>query len=88
MTVHAKRDQVVDGIVSEFTSRTEVMDVQIRRTATLLTPPSISHKDLLAKLRVGHSVQSKPLASLAWLLHADFRRRDENICFSSAGKSS
>ena len=74
MTVHAKRDQVGDDIVSEFASRTEVMDLQIRRTATLLAPPSISHKDLLAKLRVGHSVQSKARTCLVWLVHADFCR--------------
>jgi len=74
MTVHAKRDQVVDGIVSEFTSRTEVMDVQIRRTATLLTPPSISYENLPVELRVSRPIQLKARTSLPKRAHADFRR--------------
>jgi hypothetical protein len=65
MTVHTERDQVFARVVSECASRTEVMDVQIRRTATLLAPPAISCKNLSAKLRVGHSVQPKARASLA-----------------------
>lgn len=88
MTIHRERDQVVGGLVSEVASRTEVMDLQIRRTAALLAPPPISHKNLLAKLPVSHSIQPKARAPLMQLAHADRRRWDENVCFSSSGKSS
>ena len=88
MTVHAKRDQVGDDIVSEVAPRTDVMDLQIRRTATLLAPPSISYENLPVELRVGHSVQPKARTSLPKRAHADLRRRDENVSFSSTGKSS
>ena len=64
MTVRTERDQVFARVVSECASRTEVMDVQIRRTATLLAPPSISRKNLSAQLRVSQLVQPKARASL------------------------
>lgn len=88
ITVRTKRDQVVEGVVREVASRTEAMDLQIRRTAALLAPPPISHKNLLAKLPVSHSIQPKARAPLMQLAHADRRRWDENVCFSSSGKSS
>lgn len=88
MAVRTERDQVFARVVSERASRTEVMDMQIRRTAALLAPPSISHENLPAKLRVSPSIQPKPWASLPQLAHADLCRREEKVSFSGSGKSS
>jgi len=88
MAVHTEGDQVVEGIVSEIASRMDVMDLQIRRTAALLAPPSVPHENFPAKLRVSRPIQPKARTSLPKHAHADLRRRDENVCFSSTGKSS
>lgn len=56
MAIQAERDQIVEGVVSQITSQTDVMDMQIRRAATLLAPPPISRQHLAAKFRVRYSV--------------------------------
>jgi len=88
MAFGAQRDEVVEGVVSEIASRMDVMDLQIRRAATPLAPPSVPHKNFPAKLRVSRPIHPKARTSLPKRAHADLRRRDENVCFSSTGKSS
>lgn len=88
MAVQAERDQIVEGVVSEIASRTDVMNLQIRRTATLLAPPPVPHENLPPKLRVSCPIQPKARMSLPKRAHADLCSRDENVCFSWSGKSS
>jgi len=83
MTVHAKRDQVGDDIVSEVAPRTDVMDLQIRRTAALLAPPSVPHENFPAKLRVSRPIQPTARTSLPKRAHANLRRRSEYVSLTS-----
>jgi len=64
------------------------MDMQVIRATTLLAAPAVPGENLLSKLGIGQSVQSKAGTSLLRLVQADLASPDEKASFSSAGKSS
>jgi hypothetical protein len=87
MTIRAKRDQIFMRVVPEVASRSDVMDFEILRTATLLAPPAIPHQNLPVKLCVRRTIQLTPRTFLAQRAHAGFRRSAQNLCRRASGKS-
>lgn len=69
MAIDAERDQVIVAVVAEFAPRSNVMDLEIFRTTTLLTAPSISDQNLPVKLNVCRTIHllSRPSLSQAAL---------------------
>jgi hypothetical protein len=42
MTERAKSDQILKGIISERAAKTQMMNLQLSGTSTMLTPPTIA----------------------------------------------
>ena len=82
MAARTKRDQVVAGVVSEFASQAKVVDMQIRRTPTLLAPPSVSLQYVSAQLTIGIRIETNPGAFGSQGIHDAFRTSARNSAFS------
>jgi len=52
MAFRAKCDQIIQGIIAELAPLRQMVDVQIVRRTTVLTPPPISFEHTLAKQSV------------------------------------
>jgi hypothetical protein len=53
MAVGTQGDQIFFVVISEFASRSNVVDLQIDGAAALLATPAVSHQNFPMKLRVG-----------------------------------
>ncbi len=60
VTTDAKRNQVVHHIATELAPAVHVMDLQVQRGTTFLTPPTISFQDPVSDYCVFFRVQLEP----------------------------
>ena len=64
VAICAKRDQIFGGIVAKRTARTNMVYLKLFRGSATLASPTIPLEDIVTKLVIGISVESKPRLSL------------------------
>ena len=69
MAFRAKCDQIIQGIIAELAPLGQMVDVQIVRRTTVLTPPPISFEHTLAKQSVVLDTELQSGALLPKALH-------------------
>jgi len=63
VAICAKSDQIFGGIVAKGTARTNMVYLKAFRGSATLASPTIPLKDIVTKLVIGISVESKPRLS-------------------------
>ena len=75
-----QRDQVRLGVISQKTSRPNVMDLEMFGRPTLLAPPTIALKHLLAKSAVRLGSEPEPRSPHDGPVHEAFPIASKNCC--------
>ena len=82
MAAGTKCDQILQGVVSQITSRIDVMNLKVLLAAAILAPPVIAFQDLTMKLLVSRHVEFESRMLLVKHVYAGIFRWDEKLCLS------
>ena len=74
MAAGTKCDQILQGVVSQITSRIDVMNLKVLLAAAILAPPAIAFQDLTMKLFVSWHVEFEARTLLAKHVYAGILR--------------
>ena len=64
MAICAKGDQIFGSIIAKRATRTNMVHLKLFRGTAILASPTIPFEDIVTKLVIGISVESKPRLSL------------------------
>ena len=84
MTAGAEGDEVWLGVVSQPAPRTDMMNLELSKTAAMLAAPAIALQHLLAQSTVGVRVEAKPGPPWVQASHEAFLSCSKN-CFCCTG---
>lgn len=82
MTASTERDEIFASVVTQIASASNVVDMQIRHAATVLTSPAIAFENRSVKFAIRLGVEAEARASKSRFTHANLLRPSENACFS------
>ena len=88
MTAGTKCYQIFKSVVSLSTARLDVMNLEILRRSTVLTPPVVPLQDLFAKFVVSLSIESKTRSLLTQCAHEASCNLSRKVTFIGPGNSS
>lgn len=74
MAAGTKCDQILQGVVSQITSRIDVMNLKVFLAAATLAPPAIAFQDLQTQLFVSCYIQFEARTLLAKHIYAGIFR--------------
>ncbi len=80
MTAGAEGDEVWLGVVSQPAPRTDMMNLELSKTAAMLAAPAIALQHLLAQSTVGVRVEAEPGAAREQTSHEAFLSCSRNSC--------
>lgn len=82
MAESTKCDEILQCVVSQITSRIDVMNLKEFLAAATLAPPAIPFQDLQTQLFVSCYIQFEARTLLAKHVYAGILRWDEKLCLS------
>ncbi len=87
VTTGAKGNQILFNVVSQPAPRTDMMNLELSKTAAVLAAPPIALQHLLAKSAVGFGVEPEAWTVQAQASHEAFLSCSKNCFWCTGGRN-